>query len=210
MRSYGQACAVAKALDVVGDRWTLLIARELLTRGACRYTDLQYGLPGIATNLLAERLNALIDAGVVSREVAPPPIATTLFSLTQRGKQLGSVIEALGHWGAPLLARAAGGDVFRAHWLALPVQLYLRDKTPSAGPVRLELRCGKERIVVETVGDGSVAARLGRVGAADATLDGPPQVVLGLLMGKLDLDTAMKRRLRYAGDRTILNRLGRK
>ena len=64
MRSYGQYCSVAKALDVIGDRWTLLIVRELLIRGACRYTDLKNGLPGIATNLLADRIRELESAGL--------------------------------------------------------------------------------------------------------------------------------------------------
>ena len=76
MRSYGQYCSIAKALDVVGDRWTLLIVRELLIRGACRYTDLKDGLPGIATNLLADRLRELESAGLIRREEAPPPVAT--------------------------------------------------------------------------------------------------------------------------------------
>src|SRR5919201_6854048 len=103
MRSYGQFCGLAKALDVVGDRWTLLIVRELLLRGPCRYTDLRKGLPGIATNLLAERLRELEDAGVVLREEAPPPIATTLYSLTPRGEELRRVIYELGRWGTPLM-----------------------------------------------------------------------------------------------------------
>src|ERR1700757_2727915 len=99
MRSYGQYCSVAKALDLVGDRWTFLIVRELLLRGACRYTDLRAGLPGIATNLLAERLRELEGAGVISSRAAPPPIATTLFSLTERGAALEPVIMQLGRWG---------------------------------------------------------------------------------------------------------------
>src|SRR5579863_7087118 len=107
MRSYGQYCSVAKALDVVGDRWTLLIIRELLLQGPCRYTDLRNGLPGIATNLLAQRLRELEAAGVVAREDAPPPIATTLFKLTRRGRGLDGAISALGLWGAPLLAESA-------------------------------------------------------------------------------------------------------
>src|SRR5436309_7100067 len=103
MRSYNEYCAVAKSLDVVGDRWTLLIVRELALRGACRYTDLRNGLPGIATNLLAERLRELEQAGVVTREEAPPPIATTLFKLTSRGEQLRPVLDALTRWGVPLM-----------------------------------------------------------------------------------------------------------
>ena len=76
MRSYDEYCAIAKSLDVVGDRWTLLIVRELALRGPSRYTDLRNGLPGIASNLLAERLRELEHAGVIAREDAPPPIAT--------------------------------------------------------------------------------------------------------------------------------------
>ena len=76
MRSYGQYCSIARALDVVGDRWTLLIVRELLLQGPCRFTDLKNGLPGIATNLLSTRLKELEDAGLISREDAPPVLAS--------------------------------------------------------------------------------------------------------------------------------------
>src|SRR6516165_9273623 len=110
MRTYGQYCAVAKALDVIGDRWSLLIVRELMLLGACRYTDLLNGLPGIATNLLADRLRHLESAGVISREAAPPPVATTLFHLTARGEALLPVIRELGRWGAPLLGDAGEDD----------------------------------------------------------------------------------------------------
>ncbi len=105
MRSYDEYCAIAKSLDVVGDRWTLLIVRELALRGACRYTDLRNGLPGIASNLLAERLRDLERAGVIAREDAPPPIATTLFRLTPRGEQLRPVLDDLFRWGLPLMTR---------------------------------------------------------------------------------------------------------
>src|ERR1035441_10219979 len=96
LRSYGQYCSVAKALDVIGDRWNLLIVRELLLREPCRYTDLLHGLPGIATNLLADRLRGLEQAGIVSREDAPPPVATTLYALTERGQELGPILRRLG------------------------------------------------------------------------------------------------------------------
>src|SRR5437867_11172839 len=102
MRSYEQFCALARALDLIGDRWTLLIVRELLLRERCRYTDLRQGLPGIATNLLADRLRELEKAGLISREDAPPPIATTLFQLTSRGKALEAVVHQIGRWGGPL------------------------------------------------------------------------------------------------------------
>src|SRR5258707_5369161 len=96
MRNYGQYCSIARALDVVGDRWTLLIVRELLLQGPCRFTDLKNGLPGIATNLLSGRLKELEAAALISREDAPPPIATTLYGLTGNGLALEPVLKALG------------------------------------------------------------------------------------------------------------------
>ena len=118
MKSYDEYCAIAKALDMVGDRWTLLIVRELSLRGPSRYTDLRNGLPGIATNLLAERLRELERAGAVAREEAPPPIATTLFWLTPRGAELKPVLDGLFTWGMPLMAEQKPQDAVRSHWLA--------------------------------------------------------------------------------------------
>src|ERR1700674_3647322 len=120
MRSYAEYCAIAKSLDVVGDRWTLLIVRELALQGPCRYTDLRNGLPGIATNLLADRLRDLERANIVSREDAPPPIATTLFRLTPRGEELKTVLVELGRWGVPYMVEPVAEDAFRSHWLAMP------------------------------------------------------------------------------------------
>src|SRR6266851_4761539 len=99
MRTYGQYCSIARALDLVGDRWTLLIVRELLLQGPCRFTDLKTGLPGIATNLLSTRLKELEAARLSSREDAPPPVATTLYALTGEGLTLEPVLKALGLWG---------------------------------------------------------------------------------------------------------------
>src|SRR5689334_10728446 len=140
MRSYRQFCAVAKSLDVVGERWTLLIVRELLLRGPSRYTDLRNGLPGIATNLLADRLQELEKAGVVAREEAPPPVATTLFTLTSRGRELASVVRELARWGLPLMETQNADDVFESHWLTMPVKHFLRDRDPKADPVTIEVQ----------------------------------------------------------------------
>src|SRR5206468_5268722 len=103
MRSYGQFCGLAKSLDVIGDRWTLLIVRELLIRGPSRYTDLQRGLPGIPTNLLADRLRDLEDAEILRKDVSRRPGAVPVYALTPRGEALEAVIAALGRWAAPLL-----------------------------------------------------------------------------------------------------------
>src|SRR5258708_27905323 len=117
MRSYRQYCALAKALDVIGDRWSLLIVRELLIRRACRYTDLRDGLPGIATNLLVDRLRELEQGGVIWREDAPPPVATSLFHLTPRGEELGSALHQLGRWGAPPPAKPPTSLAVPSHLL---------------------------------------------------------------------------------------------
>src|SRR6516164_6221440 len=115
MRSYGQYCSIAKALDVVGDRWTLLIIRELMIRGACRYTDLKNRLPGIATNLLSDRIRELEAAGLIRREDAPPPVATTLFHLTGARAELEPVLDAIGRWGIRYMPQPAEGNEFRGH-----------------------------------------------------------------------------------------------
>src|SRR6202035_5766973 len=184
MRSYDEYCAIAKSLDVVGDRWTLLVVRELALRGACRYTDLRNGLPGIATNLLAERLRELEHAGVVAREEAPPPIATTLFRLTPRGEQLRPVLDDLFRWGLPMMTEQKPEDAVRSHWLAGALETILTDGRPDAPPVTVELRTGDQPIVIETR-DGTIHIRLGGADSPDATLTGPPMPIFGLLFGIL-------------------------
>ena len=206
MRSYHQYCSVARALDVVGERWTLLIVRELMTRGACRYTDLRAGLPGIATNLLATRLRELEAAGIVEREDAPPPIATTLFRLTPRGLALRPVLEDLGRWGAPLMREADDEDAFRAQWLKLPVRMFLSDKSPGEPPATIQIHAGSESAVIEVAG-GAVTMRLGTEPRPDASLTGPPQLVIALLGGRLSPDAAEERGLRREGSPSALARV---
>jgi DNA-binding HxlR family transcriptional regulator len=207
MRSYDEYCAIAKSLDVVGDRWTLLIVRELALRGACRYTDLRNGLPGIASNLLAERLRELEHTGVVAREDAPPPIATTLFRLTPRGEQLRPVLDGLFEWGIPLMTEQKPGDAVRSHWLAGALELMLTDHQPDEPPVTLQLQTGDQPIVIETH-DGAVLTRLGPADNAAATITGPPKPILGLLLGRLELADAKADGVSYQGDPAVLNRLG--
>jgi DNA-binding HxlR family transcriptional regulator len=207
MRSYDEYCAVAKSLDVVGDRWTLLIVRELVLLGACRYTDLRNGLPGIASNLLAERLRELERAGVIAREDAPPPIATTLFRLTARGEQLRPVLEDLIRWGLPLMTEQKPGDAVRSHWLASALELMLTDRRPEASPVTVELQTGDQPILIETR-DGAIHTRLGPAENPDATLTGPPKPILGLLLGLLQPADAKANGVDYQGDSAILDRIG--
>ena len=204
--TYGQYCGLAKALDVVGDRWTLLIVRELMGRGGLRYTDLRDGLPGIATNLLASRLRSLEKGGVITREAAPPPIATTLFRLTPRGESLRPAIVELGRWGVPLLAEAPETDAFRGHWLSWPVELYLRDPQPDHPATAIQLHAGSEAVVIETA-NGEIRTRVGVSEHPDAVLSGSPQIVAAALMGSVPLDIARTQGLHFEGDPAVLQRL---
>jgi len=205
VRTYGQYCAVASALDLIGDRWTLLIVRELLIRQPCRYTDVAQGLPGVATNLLAERLRQLEGRGILTREAAPPPVATTLFRLTELGEALRPVLIELSRWGLPLLGPSPGQAVFRTHWLSLPLESALCHD-PAAGPVTIEVRAGDEPLVVEAA-DGHVRCRSGAARDADLTLSGPPAVIVGLFYGAFDLAGARARGLVVDGDAGLLDRV---
>ena len=207
MRSYAEYCAVAKSLDVVGDRWTLLIVRELALRGGCRYTDLRHGLPGIATNLLADRLRELEHAGVVAREDAPPPIATTLFRLTDRGEELRPVIEALTRWGLPLMTDQKPDDAVRSHWLASALEFMLTDARPGVAPATVVLDTGDHPIVVETR-DGAIHAELRTTDRAELTLRGPARPIMALMLGRLDLRAAVAAGVVYEGEPTVLERFG--
>jgi DNA-binding HxlR family transcriptional regulator len=206
MRSYDEYCAIAKSLDVVGDRWTLLIVRELALSGACRYTDLRNGLPGIATNLLADRLRELERAGVIEREDAPPPIATALFRLTPRGEQLRPVLEGLTRWGVPLMAEQDPNDAVRSQWLSWALELLLSDRQPDGSPFTIELQTGDRPIVLQAA-DGEIRSRIGPADTPDATLTGPPTPILGLLLGRHELADAEAQGITYQGDPALLDRI---
>src|ERR1700759_286231 len=203
MRSYGQYCSVAKALDAIGDRWSLLIIRELLLQGPCRYTALRNGLPGIATNLLSDRLRELEAAGLVRREEAAPPVATTLFHLTEAGAQLEPALDALGAWGIRYMTQDADGDEFRSHWFPFPVALFLHDSDPDGPPLTIELRPGGRPAVVE-VSRGGARTRLGGASAPALVLAGSPRLILGLLSALLTPAQARKLGLTIPGDHAAL------
>jgi DNA-binding HxlR family transcriptional regulator len=205
MRSYDEYCSIAKSLDLVGDRWTLLVVRELSLRGPSRYTDLRNGLPGVATNLLADRLRDLEAAGLVAREEAPPPIATTLFRLTERGAGLKPVLDELMRWGLPLMVEQRDEDAVRSHWLAGALEVMLADRRPAGDPVTLELRLGDGPIVL-TAGDGEVKLSLGAASDPDAALAGPPRPIMGLLLGYLDLGAAEAMGVTLEGDAEVIGR----
>jgi DNA-binding HxlR family transcriptional regulator len=129
-RTYGQFCPVARSLDLLGERWTLLIVRELLI-GPQRYSDLRDRLPGMWSNLLAQRLRDLDEAGVVQRRELPPPAARLVYELTERGRALEPAMYELARWGLDLLDEP-GDDVVPWHSLPLGLKtLMLVDALPD-------------------------------------------------------------------------------
>ena len=199
MRSYGQFCALARALDVVGDRWTLLIVRELAAR-PCRFRDLVDGLPGIAPNLLADRLLLLMAEDVIAHDNA-----TATYQLTDRGKGLGGALKALVRWGIPLMARDPGSDQSRAHWLALAISAIFEGITVNQ-PVRVQIRTGTDEI--EIAADRyAIETRAGHALSPDATVQGPHEVILGALAGNIPLAAAERAGLTISGSRRALQRL---
>ncbi|MEI2778433.1 MAG: winged helix-turn-helix transcriptional regulator [Tetrasphaera sp.] len=208
MKSYGQLCAVARALDVVGDRWTLLIVRELLIRESARFTDLQTGLPGIAPNLLAQRLRTLEDEGVVMRELAVPPASGSAYRLTTRGRALDGVVRELLKWGAPTVPDAPPDAIFQMHWLSMPAQFLLADREPD-GPA-ITIRFGDPRDGFDVRAGVSHGLHIGPCQSdrvPGLTITGPGPALAGLIQGRIPLQHAEKLGIRFTGDAAILERL---
>ena len=197
MRSYGRYCTIARGLDVVGDRWVLLIVRELLD-GPRRYNELLHGLPGIATNLLAERLRDLEEAGVLERH------DDHTYALTAWGEGLREVVYALGRWANPLMKRPLGDDEFRSHWLSHPIHV-LYDGVDRRRPrLSVEVITGDAPMTIESA-NGRVRVVPGRATSPDVVLTGPPDGIIGLLAGIRDRPST--REVTVKGDARRLKRL---
>lgn len=155
MRSYGQWCALARALDVVGERWTLLIVRELLD-GPKRYTDLVDGVCGISTDVLAARLRVLEADGLVTRRELPKPAASKVYELTEKGAGLAPVVSSLARWGMQLLGERGPDDEFRPHWLASGLRALLRADEADGVELDIEYHLDDDEIVHIRVEDRSL------------------------------------------------------
>jgi DNA-binding HxlR family transcriptional regulator/putative sterol carrier protein len=188
-RSYHQYCAVARGLDVIGDRWLLLITRDLLL-GPKRYKDLLTGLPGIGTNLLAARLREMEDAGLVERAVLPPPAGSSVYQLTAAGRELEPVISAIGRWGARFLGSLSPEDALmpRAYFVAM--RSLFRPGGDAAANVTYEIRVGG--LVFEVrVEDGRCSTREGEATSPDAVMTTDVTTLHALLMEDLPARSAL-------------------
>ena len=203
-RSYDDACGAAHALDLVGERWALLVMRELLL-GPKRFSDLKADLPGISANVLTQRLEGLEAAGVLIRRKLPPPASTQVYELTPWGYESEPIFQTLGRWAA----RSPSHDPS----LPLSAVSLLTSFRTMVDPARTEglearigLRLGREDYALR-ISDGAVEAERGSVEGADLILTGPPPLIAAMVYGgvppeALEKDGALK----VEGDRALLAR----
>jgi DNA-binding HxlR family transcriptional regulator len=185
VKRYGQFCSIARALDVLGDRWAMLVVRELLL-GPKRYTDLFDGLPGVGTNVLAVRLRELEEAGIIAREKLPPPAASTVYVLTDDGVALRPVVDELARWGVRLMDRPERGEALRTGWLVYSLAVC----TPPTGmrnDGELELRVDDEPHTL-TVRHGRFEARRGAAAHPIAVIEAPLRALFRLARGQATRD----------------------
>jgi|SRR6266550_3015397 DNA-binding HxlR family transcriptional regulator len=191
-KHYEQYCPMAHALDLVGERWALLVVRELM-HGPKRYTDLADGLPGIGTNILASRLRDLESCGIVAKRTLPPPAASRVYELTDYGRDLRPAMRELALWGARSLGPPTAEDELFDGWLANAVDIVL---APIAPPGRFEFRVGDE---VASLVDGE--AQAGPVENPDVVVEGDPEGIYHMFVDRrLDL-------VKIQGDRSLLDQL---
>ena len=204
-RQYQQYCPVAHSLELVGERWALLIVRDLL-KGPKRYSDLHAVLPGLGTNILASRLKDLEEGGVVEKRKLPPPANVNVYELTEYGAGLEEVIQALGRWGFRSLGPPPAGCAMPEGWL---VQGALTLFDPSrAGGITESYRvlCGDETATIR-LADAEIEAESGEAGEVDAVLELDPGTLFALASGDMDPADAVSHGLvKIEGDPAALGR----
>ncbi|MGQ0568715.1 MAG: winged helix-turn-helix transcriptional regulator [Armatimonadota bacterium] len=207
-RTFDQYCPIARALEVVGERWSLLIARELVL-GPKRYTDLRQALPGMWTNLLADRLRQLEDAGVIEQVDLPPPAARTVYQLSDRGRELEPVLLGLGRWGIPLLSDRKKEDPPLSTSVLLGIRAFFQPAVAAKIDERYELRIGEEPFTA-VVQRGRLEIRSGLPDGPAATLHADPAGLLDVRFGRVDVGTAIEKGLlRFDGPDASVRRLRR-
>ncbi len=200
-RSYGQYCGIAHALDLIGERWALLVIRELVL-GPKRFTDLRQGLPGIATNVLSQRLKQLERDGIVGRRSLPPPAASTVYELTEYGRELESIMLDLGRWGARTMGARAPEQALRSEWLAVALKAFYRPDAAKDVSATIGFHFEDAAFTVRLDG-GRLDIKPGLPEHADLTLTGDAETLVGFLSHAPMSAEA----LCPEGDRDLLERL---
>ena len=204
-RAYGQYCGFSRALEVVGERWALLIARDLLV-GPKRFTDLLRGLPGIPSNILTARLKELEGAGVVRRRVLPRPSKGVVYEMTAYGAELENVVVELGRWGAKTLGDPRPDETVTIDSLVTALRTTFHPEAARGMRAGFELRVG-EIVLHALVDDGRVTVAEGALPAADLAIEAGPGI-RALMAGELTPEHALEAGVVQiaAGDPALLTR----
>jgi DNA-binding HxlR family transcriptional regulator len=187
MRTYGDMCGIARALDVVGERWALLVVRELIL-GPKRFTDLRAGLPNVGPDVLSQRLRELEAAGVLRRRTLPPPAASRVYELTDRGRALEPVLLALGEWGsaAPV---PPGSPLLGVDSTIIALRTLFDARAAGDLDATFELRLG-DQVFRARVAGGELEIERGEAPEADAAIVSDPWPLGGILWQGYALDAA--------------------
>lgn len=197
-KSYGQYCGLARALDVVGDRWSLLIVRELLI-GPARFGQLRAGLTTIATNLLADRLKDLEAHGVIERRLASDANAI-VYTLTSWGQQLKEPVDALIRWSAPLMITGRNDDSFDPRWLVPALHALLANRRAETSTTVLVVVENTPIAVTIDANGPHVSVVDKAAGGDEAVLRVTPEVVLGMAAGELSPDQVLTSKAGHTND----------
>jgi DNA-binding HxlR family transcriptional regulator len=203
-RTYGDGCAIARALDLVGERWALLVVRELLL-GPKRYTDLRKGLANASPNVLSERLRELEHAGVIRRRTLPPPAGARVYELTAWGLELEQTVLSLGRWAARSPTPLGDAPIVSADSIVLALRARFDPGAAHGLRAGYELRLGEDRFRIEVADDRIEVAR-GEAQHADATIDADPGTLDAVLWKGLPLAEA---RITIEGDTAAVERFVR-
>jgi DNA-binding HxlR family transcriptional regulator len=205
-RSYAQLCGIAAALDVIGDRWTPLVARDLLL-GPLRFGDLAAGLPGIGTNTLAARLKQLETSGVVRRRLLPLPDGGTVYELTPYGRELEPILLGLGRWGTKRMGDLARDVATRSRWLVAAMLAFHDEGQRIARPTTWELRLTDGAFTVQAQGT-TLTVTAGAPEHADLAITTEDEQLHRLLTGQLAPEQAVATgAITLAGDAAALPHL---
>jgi DNA-binding HxlR family transcriptional regulator len=180
-RTYGDGCAIARALDFVGERWALLVVRELLL-GPKRYTDLRRGLPTASPNVLSERLRELERVGVVRRRTLPPPAGSRIYELTDWGRDLEEVVMSLGRWAARSPNPPSDAPIASADSVVLALRARFEPSAADGLRASYELRLGDDRFRID-VADGEITVARGDARQPGATIETDADTLNGVLWG---------------------------
>jgi DNA-binding HxlR family transcriptional regulator len=203
-RTYGQFCGLAHALELVGERWALLIVRDLIP-GPKRFTDLRNGLPRIPTNILSARLKELEGSGVIHRRVLPRPDGSVVYELTSYGKELEGAVVQLGLWGARSLGHPRPDDVVTTDSLIMALRTTFRPDEARGLHARYELRCG-DAVLHATVDGGDLVVAAGPAERPDLVIETGP-ALRALLAGEATpADAIADGSVHLTGDPELLDR----